>query len=243
MAAVETVVPVEVRAAELRARILEDMDRVERIGDELGVIDEEIRAVRAAAVVENPMAGDLDARARTAIKKLASRHAELIEERAAIENLLPHREKILEELEGHVRALGVEELRSRRLVLDEAVRESLAEVASRFRDMVVVWAADHVVALEAVAAFNAEVRGKGLERVEGLIGSPIEAVPTDLLRLVELLSHATGIRASNAGALFIEACGVGDDLGVLVADAEGRLRGLQLATTSWASQHGPGEGW
>ena len=53
-AVADKVEPVEVRAANLRSRVLDDRDRVEEIGVELGRLDEEIRAVTASSVEANP---------------------------------------------------------------------------------------------------------------------------------------------------------------------------------------------
>lgn len=238
MAVVESV---EVRAANLRARVLEDMARVEEIGRELEVFDEEIRAVTAQAVQEDPT-GDLRARARTEIRRLTDKRDALSKERDEIERLLPHRGEILGKLEEEERALGVDELLKRRALLVSQVRANLAVVAEMFSGMVSMWAGEFLSSLEAIDQFHSEVRSKGLERVEGLIGSPVDAVPTDVLRLVELLMDAAQIQPSNAGAGFVDACdlGAGDDLGGLVRETKVRWLNLGVEKTSWQSMHGEG---
>lgn len=238
MAAVE-VEPVEVRAANLRARVVEDVARVESIGRELEVVDEEIRTVTAQAVREDPT-GDLRARARTEIRRLTDKRDALSKERDEIERLLPHRGEILGKLEEEEHALGVDELRKRRALLVSQVRSNLAVVAEMFSGMVSAWADEFLSSLEALDQFHWEVREKGLERVEGLTGSPVDAVPTDVLRLVELLMHAAQIEASNAGAGFIDACDLdaGDDLGGLVRETKVRWLNLGVEKTSWQSMHG-----
>lgn len=240
--------PVEVRAANLRERIGTDEARVSAIEVEQAQLNEEIRAVTAQAVAANPT-GEPSARARTEVKKLTDRHETLMRERTDLENLLPLRHELLAELNAEQEALGVEELRAQRALIDARIRANLSIVAEQFVGMVATWAGEFCSSVEALAQFDFDVRAKGLERVDGLLGSPIEVYPTDVLRLVELLLHGTGIKARdegpafNASPGFISACAVqtdGEDIGALVREAELRFQGFPVEKTSWHSAHGEG---
>lgn len=239
MAAVEE--SVQERAANLRSMVEADLARVEAIGVELADLDVEIRAVTADAVATNPT-GSLSVAARGIIKKLTDTHGELVKERSDIETLLPYRGQLLEQLEEECRLLGFDEMRAQRELIYAGVRSNLGLCAEMFSGMVAVWSGEFLRSLEALAEFNADAQLKGFPE----IGCPIEAVPTDIPRLVELLMHAAQIKESNAGAGFVYACDLHDNDGedlvdeVRAAHVRYHALGASIPRTSWASMHGEG---